>query len=171
MMKSKVLAFLLAISSFSLFAQSKSEVIKNINDLLQHVKNVRLMTSESSPTHITHTYMNFSAHSSKKGWVSLTSVTSWGSGYENLTLTYSFDPTKIEEISLNDELDKKRGNKAFLFALTLDDNSVDITSVQGGKTSRDQSDMVVMYIMMKGDDGYEIYDTLEELFQELVEVS
>lgn len=96
-MKSKVLAFLLALSSFSLFAQSKSEVIKDINDLLQQVKNVRLMTSESSPTHITHTYMNFSAHSSKKGWVSFTSVTSWGSGYENLTLTYSFDPTKIEK--------------------------------------------------------------------------
>ncbi|MNY72404.1 hypothetical protein D3C86_2109570 [compost metagenome] len=56
-------------------------------------------------------------------------------------------------------------------ALTFDDNSVDVTSVQGGKTSRDKSNMVVIYIMMKGSDGYEIYDQLEELFQELVELS
>lgn len=170
-MKSKVLVFLLVVCSFNLFAQSRSEIIKEINGLLQNVKNVRIKSSESSPTHITHTYMNFSEHASKKGWVSFTSVTSWGSGYEDLTLTYSFDPKKIEKVSLNDETDKERGNKAFLFALTLDGNNVEVTSVQGGNTSRDKSDMVVMYIMMKGKDGYEIYDKLEGLFQELVNAS
>ena len=78
---------------------------------------------------------------------------------------------KIEEVSLNDELDKERGNKAFLFALTLDGNDVEVTSVQDGSTKRDKENMVVMYIMMKGSDGYEIYDDLEELFAELAEAS
>ncbi|WP_370030979.1 hypothetical protein [Flavobacterium sp. 28YEA47A] len=130
-----------------------------------------MKTSESDPTHIRHTYMNFSESSSKKGWVSFTSTTSWGSGYEDLTITYSFDPKKIVEASLNDEVDKARGNKAFLFALTLEGDDVEITTVQGGNTTRDKSDMVVMYIMMKGSDGYEIYDKLEELFQKLYEIS
>ncbi|WP_447637241.1 hypothetical protein [Flavobacterium microcysteis] len=115
--------------------------------------------------------MNFSEHASKKGWVSFTSTTSWGSGYEDLTLTYSFDPKKLIDLSLNDELDKERGNKAFLMALTVDGDNVEVTSVQGGNTTRDKSDMVVMYIMMKGSDGYEIYDKLEELFQKLYETS
>jgi len=167
-MKTKVLVLLLVASSFNLLAQSRSEIIKDINGLLQNVKNVRIKTGDSSPSHLTHTYMNFSEHASKKGWVSFTSVTSWGSGYEDLTITYSFDPKKIEEVSLNDEVDKERGNKAFLFALTLEgNNDVEITSVQGGSTTRDKSNMVVMYIMMKGSDGYEIYDQLEELFQDL----
>ena len=170
-MKIKVLVFLLVVCSFNLFAQSRSEIIKDINDLLQDVKNVRIKTSDSSPKHITHTYMNFSEHTSKKGWVSFTSVTSWGSGYADLTITYSFDPKKIEKVSLNDEIDKERGNKAFLFALTLDGNNVELISVQNGDTKRDKSNMVVMYIMMKGSDGYEVYDELEDLFEELKEVS
>lgn len=170
-MKFKVLLFLSVVCSFNLSAQSRSEIIKDINDLLQNVKNVRIKTSESSPKHIKHTYMNFSEHTSKKGWVSFTSVTSWGSDYADLTITYSFDPKKIEEISLNDEIDKERGNKAFLFAITLEGNNVELTSVQDGTTKRDKSNMVVMYIMMKGSDGYEIYNELEELFEELKEVS
>lgn len=170
-MKFKVLLFLSVVFSFNLSAQSRSEIIKDINDLLQNVKNVRIKTSESSPKHIKHTYMNFSEHTSKKGWVSFTSVTSWGSDYADLTITYSFDPKKIEEISLNDEIDKERGNKAFLFAITLEGNNVELTSVQDGTTKRDKSNMVVMYIMMKGSDGYEIYNELEELFEELKEVS
>ena len=161
----------MVVSSFNLFAQSRSEIIKDINDLLQNVKNVRIKTSESSPKYITHSYMNFSEHVSKKGWVSFTSVTSWGGDYTDLTLTYSFDPKKIEKVSLNDEIDKERGNKAFLFALTLDGNNVELTSVQNGETKRDKSNIVVIYIMMKGSDGYEIYEELEELFGELKEVS
>ena len=78
---------------------------------------------------------------------------------------------KIEEVSLNDEVDKERGNKAFLFALTLDGKNVEVTSVQDGSTKRDKENMVVMYIMMKGSDGHEIYDELEELFAELAEAS
>ncbi|TPD70681.1 hypothetical protein [Flavobacterium microcysteis] len=158
--------------SFNLYSQSRSEIIKEINSLLQNVKNVRIKTSESDPTHIRHTYMNFSEHASKKGWVSFTSTTSWGSGYEDLTLTYSFDPKKLIDISLNDEVDKERGNKAFLMGLELEGNDdVEVTSVQGGNTTRDKSERVVMYIMMKGSDGYEIYDRLGELFQKLYEIS
>ncbi|MBW8359304.1 MAG: hypothetical protein K0M63_05800 [Weeksellaceae bacterium] len=78
---------------------------------------------------------------------------------------------EIEEVSLNDAVDKERGNKAFLFALTLDDNEVEVTSVQDGTTKHNKENMVVMYIMMKGSDGYEIYDDLEELFAELAETS
>ena len=78
---------------------------------------------------------------------------------------------KIEEVSMNDEVEKERGNRAFLFALTLDGNDVEVTSVQDGSTKRDKENMVVMYIMMKGSDGYEIYDELEELFAELAEAS
>lgn len=170
-MKTKALLILLVACSFNLYSQSRSEIIKEINGLLQNVKNVRLKTSDSDPTHIRHTYMNFSEHASKKGWVSFTSTTSWGSGYEDLTLTYSFDPKTLIDLSLNDEVDKERGNKAFLMALTVDGNNVEVTSVQGGNTTRDKSDMVVMYIMMKGSDGYEIYDKLEELFQKLYETS
>lgn len=170
-MKFKLLLFLLVVCSCNLFAQSKSEIITDINNLLQDVKNVRIKSSDSDPKYITHTYMNFSESTSKKGWVSFTSVTSWGGGYADLTITYSFDPKKIEGVSLNDEIDKERGNKAFLFALTLDGNDVQITSVQNGSTTRDKSNMVIIYIMMKGSDGYEIYEKLEDLFQELKEVS
>lgn len=170
-MKLKLLVILLIACSFNLCAQTRSEIIADINGLLQNVKNVRIKTSDSRPTHITHTYINFSEHTSKKGWVTFTSVTSWGGDYADLTLTYSFDPKKIEDVSLNDETDKKRGNKAFLFALTLDGKNVEVTSVQDGTTTRDKRDMVVMYIMMKGSDGYEIYEDLEELFSELAEVS
>ncbi len=170
-MKAKIVVILLVACSFNLYSQSKSEIIREINNLLQNVKNVRIKTSDSSPMYITHTYMNFSEHASKKGWVSFTSTTSWGSGYEDLTLTYSFNPKNIIDVSLNDETDKERGNKAFLFALTLEGKDVEVTSVQGGNTTRDKSDMVVMYIMMKGSDGYEIYDKLGELFQKLYEIS
>ncbi|WP_316839290.1 hypothetical protein [Pedobacter gandavensis] len=144
-------------------------IIKEINDQLQKVKNVRLKTGESNPSHLSHTYMNFSEHATKKGWVSFTSTTSWGSGYADLTMTYSFDPKKIEKVSLNDEVDKERGNKAFLFALTMDGNNVETTKVQNGNTSRDRSNMVIIYIMMKGQDGYEIYEDLEDLFWALSE--
>lgn len=171
-MKAKILVILLVTCSFNLFSQSRSEIIKEINGLLQNVKNVRLKTSDSSPMYITHTYMNFSEHPSKKGWVSFTSVTSWGSGYEDLTLTYSFNPKNLIDISLNDEIDKERGNKAFLMGLELEGkDDVEVTSVQGGNTTRDKSERVVMYIMMKGSDGYEIYDKLGELFQKLYEIS
>ena len=78
---------------------------------------------------------------------------------------------KIEEVSLNDEVEKERGNRAFLFALTFDGNNVEVTSVKDGTTKHDKENMVVMYIMMKGSDGYEIYDDLEELFAELAEAS
>ena len=78
---------------------------------------------------------------------------------------------KIEEVSMNDEVEKERGNRAFLLALTLDGNDVEVTSVQDGTTKRDKENMVVMYIMMKGSDGYEIYEDLEELFAELAETS
>ncbi|MBW8359301.1 MAG: hypothetical protein K0M63_05785 [Weeksellaceae bacterium] len=171
MIKFKLLAILLVACTFNLSAQSRSEIIADINGLLQNVKNVRIKTSDSRPTHITHPYISFTEHSSKKGWVSFTSVTSWGGDYADLTLTYSFDPKNIEEVSLNDELDKERGNKAFLFALTLDDNEVEVTSVQDGTTKHNKENMVVMYIMMKGSDGYEIYDDLEELFAELAKAS
>lgn len=171
-MKTKILVILLVVCSFNLYSQSRSEIIKEINGLLQNVKNVRIKTSDSSPMYITHTYMNFSEHASKKGWVSFTSTTSWGSGYEDLTLTYSFNPKNLIDISLNDEIDKERGNKAFLMGLELEGNDdVEVTSVQGGNTTRDKSERVVMYIMMKGSDGYEIYDKLGELFQKLYEIS
>ena len=78
---------------------------------------------------------------------------------------------KIEEVSLNDELDKERGNRAFLFALTFDGNNVEVTSVKDGTTKHDKENMVVMYIMMKGSDGYEIYEDQKELFVELSDVS
>ena len=78
---------------------------------------------------------------------------------------------KIEEVSMNDEVEKERGNRAFLFALTFDGKHVEVTSVQDGTTKHDKENMVVMYIMMKGSDGYEIYDDLEELFAELAEAS
>lgn len=170
-MKAKILVFLLVAFSSNLFAQSRADIVKDINSLIQNVKNVRIKTGDSSPSHLTHTYMNFSEHASKKGWVSFTSVTSWGSGYADLTMTYSFDPKKIENISMNDEVDKERGNKAFLFAITLDGNNVNVTSVQNGNTKKDKSNMVIIYIVMKGSDGYEIYDELEDLFQELKETS
>ena len=68
-------------------------------------------------------------------------------------------------------MDKERGNKAFLLALTFDGNNVEVTSVKDGTTKHDKENMVVMYIMMKGSDGYEIYDDLEELFAEHAEAS
>ena len=160
-MKFKVLAFLMVACSFNLCAQSRSEIIKDINGLLQNVKNVRIKTSDTSPMYITHPYINFSEHASKKGWVSFTSVTSWGGKYADLTLTYSFDPARIEKISLNDEIDKERGNRAFLFAITLDSNNVEVISDQNGSTKRDKENIAVFYIMMKGSDGYEIYDELD----------
>ena len=92
------------------------------------------------------------------------------SDYEDQTTTYSFDPDEIIKVSKNDEKDKERGNKAFLFALTFDGNKVEVIDEVNGKKTKEKVNMIVTHIKMKGSEGYEIMDELRELFDKLTRI-
>lgn len=166
-MKLKVLAFLLILSSFNLSGQYRALVIKDMNKLFKEVENISIKDNDRGLPPVTYTSINFTEHPTKKGWVVLTTVRSRGSDYQDQTTTYSFDPDEIIKVTKNDERDKERGNKAFLFALTFDGNNVEIIDEINGKKTKEKVNMIVTHIKMKGSDGYEIMDEMRKLFDKL----
>lgn len=169
-MKFKVFAFLLLVCSFNLSAQYRALVIKDMDKLFKEVENISIKDNDRGLSPVTYTSVNFTEHPTKKGWVVLTTVRSRGSDYEDQTTTYSFDPDEIIKVSKNDEKDKERGNKAFLFALTFDGNKVEVIDEVNGKKTKEKVNMIVTHIKMKGSDGYEIMDELRELFDKLTRI-
>lgn len=169
-MKFKLFAFLLMACSFNLSAQYRALVIKDMDKLFKEVENISIKDNDTGSSYVTYTSVNFTEHPTKKGWVLLTTVRSWGTGYHNQTTSYSFDPDEIIEVSMNDERDKKRGNKAFLFSLTFNKPNVEVISEINGKKKREKLNMMVTYIKMKGSDGYEIMDELRKLFDKLTRI-